>query len=79
MAELSEDLGISLRTAYYLISKDDIPHVRVGRSIRIYRDTLEEWRREQEEEEASKRKGPLPPKVEAFDPSKGSTRAILQA
>ena len=77
MVELSEELGISLRTAYYLISKGEIPHVRVGRSIRVYRDTLEEWRREQED--ASEKKGPAPGKVEAFDPSKGSNRAIVQA
>ncbi len=77
VTELSEELGISSRTAYYLIAKGEIPHVRVGRSIRIYRDTLEEWRRGQEE--ASKKKGPVPAQVEAFDPSEGSTHAILQA
>ena len=38
-----------MRTGYYLLEKGDIPHVRVGRSIRVYRPTLEEWRREQEE------------------------------
>jgi excisionase family DNA binding protein len=65
VAEPSEELGISLRTAYYLISKDDIPHVRVGRSIRVYRDTLEEWRLQQEE--VSKKKAPSRRKVEASD------------
>ena len=58
VAELCEELSISLRNAYYRLSINEIPHVRVGRSIRIYRDTLDEWRREQEEE--SKRKGPPP-------------------
>lgn len=77
VAELSEELSISSRTAYYLISTGDIPHVRVGRSIRVYRATLEEWRREQEE--VSKKKAPSPEKVEASDPSKGSTHAIVQA
>ncbi len=49
VAKLCEELGISLRTGYYLLEKGDIPHLRVGRSIRVYRPTLEEWRREQEE------------------------------
>ncbi len=76
VAELCEELGITPRTAYRLLAGGEIPHVRAGRSIRIYRDTLEEWRRGQEE--ASKKKGPAPGKVEALDPSKGSTHAILQ-
>ena len=78
VAELSEELGTSLRTGYYLVAKGDISHVRAGRSIRVYRATLEEWRREQEEE-ASKEKGLPPSKVEALDPSKGSKHAIIQA
>lgn len=77
VAELSDELGISLRTAYHLISKGDIPHVRVGRSIRVYLDTLEKWRLEQEE--VSKKKAPSPLKVEASDPQKGSNHAIVHA
>lgn len=76
VAEISEELEISLRTGYYLVSKNEIPHVRVGRSIRIYRETFEKWRREQEE--SSKKKAPPPEKVEASDPSKGSNHAIVQ-
>ena len=48
VAELCEELRITPRTAYLLLSKGEMPHVRVGRSIRIYRDALDEWRREQE-------------------------------
>lgn len=74
VAELCEELVISERTAYYLLSKGDIPHVRAGRSIRVYRTTLDKWRREQEE--ASKKKAPPRRKVEANDP-KGSASGII--
>ncbi len=49
VAELRDELGVSTPTAYSLIERGSIPHVRVGRSIRVHRDTLDTWRREQEE------------------------------
>jgi excisionase family DNA binding protein len=48
VAELRDELGVSTATTYALVARGSIPHVRVGRSIRIYRDTLDAWRREQE-------------------------------
>lgn len=53
--EVAAELRLSKRTAYYLISIGEIPHVRVGRSIRIYRSTLETWRRRREESSKKKR------------------------
>jgi excisionase family DNA binding protein len=49
VAELRDELQVSAATAYAFVARGSIPHVRVGRSIRVHRDTLDAWRREQEE------------------------------
>jgi excisionase family DNA binding protein len=73
-----ELLRVSRNTVYRILERGEIPHVHTGRkSIRVRREAFEAWRREQEE--ASKKKAPSPRKVEAFDPSKGSNHAIVQA
>ena len=74
--ELSDELQMSSRALYYLIEKDEIPHVRIGRSIRIYRPSLDKWRREQEK--TSSKKGPsTPTKALAHDPEGSTVGSIL--
>ncbi len=76
--DLVELLRVSRNTVYRMLERGEIPHVHTGRkSIRVRREAFEAWLRDQEE--ASKKKAPSPRKVEAFDPSKGSNRAIVQA
>lgn len=41
--ETAEALGIGRNRAYDLISAGVIPAVRLGRSIRVPKDTLEAW------------------------------------
>jgi excisionase family DNA binding protein len=41
--EISTLLGIGRTKLYELINTGDLPVVRIGRSVRIYRPELEEW------------------------------------
>jgi excisionase family DNA binding protein len=80
--DLMAILRVSRNTVYRLLGKGEVPFVKTGsRSIRVRREAFEAWRRAQEdantEEEVSKKKGPVPAKVEAFDPQKGSNHAIV--
>ena len=76
--DLVDLLRVSRNTVYRILERGEIPHVHTGRkSIRVRREAFEDWLREQEEE--SKKKGPPPTKVEAPDPSKGSTHGIVHA
>lgn len=43
---VARELSISKRSAYELIRR--LPHIRIGRSIRISRTAFETWRREEE-------------------------------
>lgn len=78
VADLVKLLRVSRNTVYRILERGEIPHIHTGqKSIRVRREAFEAWRREQED--ASKKKAPSPRKVEAFDPSKGSNHAIVQA
>lgn len=41
--EVSEILGISMKTAYRLIKEDYFPIVKVGRVIRISKKSFDNW------------------------------------
>ncbi|MGH3117197.1 MAG: helix-turn-helix domain-containing protein [Gaiellales bacterium] len=41
--EAARLLGIGTTLAYELIGHGDLPHVRLGRALRVPRRTLEEW------------------------------------
>ena len=40
--EAAEVLGIGLNSAYEAIGRGEIPHIRIGRSIRVPRTALEQ-------------------------------------
>ncbi len=40
--EAAEALGIGLNSAYEAIARGEIPHIRIGRSIRVPRTALEQ-------------------------------------
>lgn len=48
-SEVAEALGIGRSLIYELIARKEIPSVRLGRCIRIRRDSLEKWLDEHEE------------------------------
>ena len=48
-SEAAEVLGIGRSLIYELIARREIPSVRLGRCIRIRRDSLEQWLKEQED------------------------------
>jgi excisionase family DNA binding protein len=39
-------LGISTRTVYALVERNEVPHARVGGQIRFVPSTLEQWLRD---------------------------------
>jgi excisionase family DNA binding protein len=41
--EVAEQLRVSLKTVYNLINDKKLPHVRIGRSIRIERKKFNQW------------------------------------
>lgn len=43
VTEAAQALGIGRTVAYDLIRRGEIPHVRIGRSIRIPRASLDSW------------------------------------
>lgn len=43
VTEAASALGIGRTVAYDLIRRGEIPHVRIGRSIRIPRASLDSW------------------------------------
>lgn len=43
VAETAEALGISRTSAYELIRRGDLPHIRIGRVIRVPAEALMEW------------------------------------
>lgn len=43
VTETAQALGIGRTVAYDLIRRGEIPHVRIGRSIRIPRASLDAW------------------------------------
>ncbi len=43
VSEAAAVIGLSKSLVYRLVLADEIPHVRVGRSVRIPRAALEEW------------------------------------
>jgi excisionase family DNA binding protein len=43
VTETASALGIGRTVAYDLIRRGEIPHVRIGRSIRIPRASLDSW------------------------------------
>ena len=44
--EVSVKLGVSLPTVDKLIAKGDLPAVRLGRSVKVHEDLLDEWIRQ---------------------------------
>ena len=47
VAEAAEELGISVPTAYTLTHRADFPALWIGHRVRISRDGLRDWVREQ--------------------------------
>ena len=47
--EMAVHLGISEKNAYNLVHRADFPTVRIGRRIRVSREGLREWVRQQEQ------------------------------
>ncbi len=45
--EVAKLLGVGRTTVYALVSAQKLPVVRIGRSLRIPRDALDQWIREQ--------------------------------
>lgn len=43
VAETAEALDISRTSAYELIRRGDLPHIRIGRVIRVPAEALMEW------------------------------------
>ncbi len=41
--EVAEYLKISKSKIYYLVSRNEIPHIRIGRNVRIRRTDLHKW------------------------------------
>jgi len=58
--EAAQLLRISRNLAYELVAQHQLPCVRLGRTIRIPRDSLEQWIRERAEESALRPAGPQP-------------------
>lgn len=56
--EAAQLLRISRNLAYELVAQHQLPCVRLGRTIRIPRDSLERWIRERAEESALRPDGP---------------------
>lgn len=46
--EAARELGICLRYVYQLCHREDFPAIRFGRNIRISREGLREWVRDNE-------------------------------
>ena len=55
VAEAAEQLGVCTKSAYNLIHRHDFPTIRIGRRIRISREGLREWVRQQEQSRAEER------------------------
>jgi len=51
IAEAGEWLGLSESFLYKLVEDDSIPHIRIGRAIRFDIKLLEEWIKEDSDEE----------------------------
>jgi excisionase family DNA binding protein len=47
-AEIADFLGEDRRSVFYMISKNRLPHYRLGESIRARKSTLRAWVAEQE-------------------------------
>lgn len=58
--EAAQLLRISRNLAYELVAQHQLPSVRLGRTIRIPRDSLEQWIRERAEESALRPAAPHP-------------------
>jgi excisionase family DNA binding protein len=41
--EVAEYLKISKSKIYYLVSRKEIPHLKIGRNVRIRQSDLERW------------------------------------
>jgi len=48
--EAAQVLGIGRSLMYELIARGEIPSVRLGRCLRVSKESLQQWIREQEEE-----------------------------
>ena len=48
--EAAQVLGIGRSLMYELITRGEIPSVRLGRCLRVSKESLQKWIREQEEE-----------------------------
>ena len=47
--EVANVLGVGRNRAYMLMSSGEIPSIRIGRSIRVRREALDEWIEQQEQ------------------------------
>jgi excisionase family DNA binding protein len=43
MGHIQRTLGVAKKTAYDLVHRDDFPAIRLGRSIRVPRDSFARW------------------------------------
>jgi len=78
--EVAKLLGVGRTTVYALVSEQQLPVVRIGRSLRIPREALDQWVREQidgdaDDEDASKSPDYAIPRVRyAFKPAGPQSR-----
>jgi len=49
--EVGQVLGIGRSLVYELIAKREIPSVRLGRCLRVPKESLKQWLKEREEQE----------------------------
>ncbi len=49
VAEVAQQLGICTRGVYQLTHRADFPTIRIGKRIRVSREGLREWVRNQEQ------------------------------
>ncbi len=47
--EAAEMLNLAKSTVYHLVASGELPSVRVGKAIRISREAIDKWIRDQEE------------------------------
>lgn len=43
--DIAEMLGVSKNTAYKIAAMDDVPSMRIGKSIRIDKEGFDNWRK----------------------------------
>ena len=82
VTEAAESLAVAASTVYALIDREDLPHVRIGRAIRVREDDLQAYveresvgrGRRETEGQGGRGRLPVPP-----DASGSGRQALLRA